>query len=105
MGTHNHFSRAYDVSVHEGILTPAKFDEVSGEIDGLYDRVVRVDGKIVELYMPDLQKFISTVKRVRWGDKIGDFPGDSCRAKGYIEFSNDPQLWQFLEIKLDTRGK
>lgn len=104
-GTNNLFSRAYDVSVHEGILTPAKFDEMSGEIDGLYDRVVRVDGKIAELYMPDLQKFISTVKRVRWGDKIGDFPGDSCRAKGYIEFSNDPQLWQFLEIKLDTRGK
>jgi hypothetical protein len=103
-GTHNLFSLAYDVEVRQGTLNPAKFEDMFEEIDDLYRRTVRIEGETAELYLPNMQEFISAVKRIRWGDK-SDFSQASSRAKEYVEFQNEEQLWRLLEIEVEGSGE
>lgn len=105
IGTHVLFSLAYDDDVRQGTWIPRKFETMAGEIDKLYDQVVRVDGHTAEIYVPHLRRFVSAVKRIRWGGESGDFSQVPSWAKEHVEFPNESHLWRLLEIESEGRGE
>ena len=104
MSIFSFYSRAYDESFFEKSGYPKDMDEVKESAEKLFNHLFPVHEGVLHVHLPSLSKFLSDLKRVRWGGEPiwNDYIPQSKRA---ITFQNDSKLWRMSEGKRGHRAK
>ena len=93
MSIFSFYSLAYDESFFQKSGYPKEMEEVEESAETLFNHLFPVHDGVLQVYLPSLGKFLSDLKRVRWGGEPiwNDYTPKSKQA---ITFQNDSQLWK-----------